>query len=242
LEATKKTTKERRMPRHARLRIGGVPFHVIQRGHNRAPCFFSDGDRTFYIDELARQAGRLEVSVHAYVLMTNHVHLLMTAPDPDGIPRLMKSLNQRYVRRVNRKLERTGTLWEGRYRSCLVDTDAYLLTCHRSVELNPVRAGLATHPGEYRWSSHRGNALGAPDPVLSPHPIMESLGRDAADRQAGYRELFRQDVEPQALEQIRASTNGGFAFGSERFQKEMAERLNRRVTRLRRGGARRRRT
>lgn len=223
------------MPRHARLRVAGIPFHVIQRGHNRQPCFFSVADRDYYLAELRQQAARHGVAVHAYVLMTNHVHLLMTSADADGIPELMKLLGQRYVRYVNQRQQRTGTLWAGRYRSCLVDTEGYLLVCHRYIELNPVRAGMVEHAGEYRWSSYRANALGEPGQLLSPHPVMESLGRDPADRHAAYRELFRNDLEPHVLEQIRASTNGGFALGSDRFQREMAERLRRRVRPLRRG-------
>ena len=228
------------MPRHARLRVAGIPFHVIQRGHNRAPCFFSPADRACYLAELSQQANGHGVAIHAYVLMTNHVHLLMTSADADGIPRLMKLLGQRYVRYINRKQQRTGTLWEGRYRSCLVDTDGYLLTCHRYIELNPVRAGMVERPGDYRWSSYRANALGEHDPVVSRHSIMQSLGCGPEDCRAGYRDLFRRDLTPQTLEQIRTSTNGGFALGSERFQKELADRLQRRVTRLARGGARRR--
>jgi putative transposase len=226
------------MPRHARLRVAGIPFHVIQRGHNRGSCFFSPVDRAYYLSELREQAGRWGVTVHAYVLMTNHVHLLMTPADADGIPLLMKLLGQRYVCHVNRTQLRTGTLWEGRYRSCLVDTEGYLLTCHRYIELNPVRAGLVGHPAEYLWSSYRANALGEGDPVLSPHPVMGSLGRDPAERQAAYRELFRHDLAPQVIEEIRASTNGGFVVGGERFQKEMANRLQRQVVPLTRGRAR----
>jgi putative transposase len=227
------------MPRHARLRVAGIPFHVIQRGHNRAPCFFSEADHMYYLGELREQARRGDVAVHAYVLMTNHVHLLMTAADTEGIPQVMKLLGQRYVRYVNRAQGRSGTLWGGRYRSCLVDTEDYLLTCHRYVELNPVRAGIVAHPADYRWSSFRANALGEHDPMLSPHPVMDALGRDRAERHASYRELFGQDLAPHVIAQIRASTNGGFVLGGERFQKEMAERLRRRVTPLRRGGARR---
>ncbi len=230
------------MPRHARLRAAGIPFHVIQRGHNRGACFFSQADRGYYLDELRQQASRLGVAVHAYVLMTNHIHLLMTAGDVDGVPQLMKLIGQRYVRYFNRRRQRTGTLWEGRYRSCLVDTDGYLLTCHRYIELNPVRAGLVGHPAEYPWSSYRGNALGERDPLLSRHPIMESLGRDPEERHAGYRDLFRHDLAQQVVEQIRASTNGGFALGTERFQKELADRLQRRVVPLKHGGPRPRRS
>jgi len=226
------------MPRQARLRVAEVPFHVIQRGHNRAPCFFADADRAYYLEELRRQAEGRGVAVHAYVLMTNHVHLLMTSADADGIPDAMKLLSQRYVQYINRRRQRTGTLWEGRYRSCLVDSEGYLLACHRYIELNPVRAGMVDDPAAYRWSSYRANALGAPDAVIRHHPVMESLGRELPDRHAAYRELFSNELPAQFVEQIRASTNSGFALGSERFHKEMAALLRRRVTPLSRGGAR----
>jgi putative transposase len=226
------------MPRHARLRVAGIPFHVIQRGHNRAPCFFAEGDRAYYLDELRRQAGARGVAVHAYVLMTNHVHLLMTAADADGIPEVMKLLGQRYVHYINRRRQRTGTLWQGRYRSCLVDSEGYLLACHRYIELNPVRAGMVGHPGDYRWSSYAGNALGARDPVLEAHPVMESLGPDAPTRSAAYKAMFLDELAPTLVAQIRASTNGGFALGSQRFQRQMASLLRRRVTPKGRGGSR----
>lgn len=221
------------MPRQPRLRVAGIPFHVIQRGHNRAPCFLSERDRTYYLEELRRLASSHAVAIHAYVLMTNHVHLLMTAADSDGIPRFMKRLGERYVRHFNRRLQRIGTLWAGRYRSCLVDTEGYLLVCHRYIELNPVRAGMVGHPADYRWSSYRANALGEADPVLSPHPVMESLGRDPAERRAAYEELFRDPLSAQVLDEIRLSTNGGFALGSDGFQKDVALRSGRRVVRLR---------
>lgn len=229
------------MPRHARLRVAGVPFHVIQRGHNRAPCFFDDADRQHYLDELRRQADSRGVAVHAYVLMTNHVHLLMTSTDANGIPDAMKLLGQRYVHHINRRRQRIGTLWQGRYRSCLVDCEGYLLTCHRYIELNPVRAGMVAAPGDYRWSSYAGNVLGRHDPVIRPHPVMEALGCDPQSRRAAYGEMFRDELAPKLVEQIRASTNSGFALGGERFQKEMADLLRRRVTPLGRGGARSRR-
>ena len=224
------------MPRQPRLRIAGIPFHVIQRGHNRAPCFRADCDRLHYLGELRRQASSHGVAIHAYVLMTNHVHLLMTAADADGIPRLMKRLGERYVHYFNRALRRTGTLWEGRYRSCLVDTEGYLLACHRYIELNPVRAGIVARPADYRWSSYRANALGEVDALLSPHPIMEILGSEPAERRAGYRDLFRDALSEQMLDQIRRSTNGGFALGTEKFQEDMAAKLKRRMVPLRRRG------
>ena len=223
------------MPRQPRLRVAGIPFHVIQRGHNRAPCFLSGHDRAHYLEELARQAASHGVAIHAYVLMTNHAHLLMTASDSDGIPRLMKRLGERYVRYFNRRGQRTGTLWEGRYRSCLVDTEGYLLACHRYVELNPVRAGMVERPDDYRWSSYRANALGEADPLVSPHPILDGLGREPAERRVAYQELFRDALSARVLEEIRSSTNGGFALGSDAFKKDMAQRTGRRVAPLRRG-------
>ena len=217
------------MPRHARLRVAGIPFHVIQRGHNRAPCFFAEGDRAYYLDELRRQADARDVAVHAYVLMTNHVHLLMTAADADGIPEVMKLLGQRYVHYINRRRQRTGTLWQGRYRSCLVDSEGYLLTCHRYIELNPVRAKMVRHPREYRWSSYRANAEGKPNMLITPHDMYQRLARSASGRQEAYHALFKAHIDDVLLDEIRNSTNGNYVLGSERFQEEIGMMLGRRV-------------
>jgi putative transposase len=217
------------MPRRARLCLADVPFHVIQRGHNRNPCFFREEDYRRYLDELGVQALRHGVGIHAYVLMTNHVHLLATPPDADALGLFMKSLGQRYVHYVNRSYERTGTLWGGRFRSCLVDSESYLLVCHRYIECNPVRAGMVATPGAYRWSSYRANALGASDPVLTPHPCVAALGKNA------YRDLFLQELDSAMLDRIRDTTNAGFALGSDRFRRDVARRLGRRVEALRRG-------
>lgn len=217
------------MPRRPRLCAANVPFHVIQRGNNRGDCFFRDADRFQYLSCLQGQAQRLGVAVHAYVLMNNHVHLLMTPTDPDAISQVMKFLGQRYVQYVNRTHERTGSLWEGRFRSSLVDSEAYLLVCHRYIECNPVRAGMVARPADYRWSSHRSNALGERDPLITSHPILSTLGSTAEERLAAYREMFSGELDQPTLAHIRTMTNGGFALGSERFRKTLAGTLGRRV-------------
>lgn len=217
------------MPRRPRLRIADIPFHVIQRGNNRSPCFFTQADYYKYLTELGQLSRQHNVAIHAYVLMTNHTHLLMTARHADGVPLLMKFLGQRYVQHVNRKHDRTGSLWEGRFRSCLVDTDSYFLTCHRYIETNPVRAGMVAHPADYRWSSYRANAEGMPDALLSPHPVICALGRTASERRAAYREMFEEDLKPGELDRIRGATNAGFVLGNAGFERRMAIALGRRV-------------
>ena len=217
------------MPRRPRLRIAGIPFHVIQRGNNRSPCFFVQADYYRYLGELGQLSREHGVAVHAYVLMTNHVHLLLTAQREDGVPQLMKFLGQRYVQYVNRRHERTGSLWEGRFRSCLVDTEGYLLTCHRYIETNPVRAGMVRHPADYRWSSYRANAEGLPDALISPHAVIQALGETVEARRAAYRDLFEDSLSEPQLELIRSTTNSGFVLGNEHFQQRMASVLGKRV-------------
>jgi putative transposase len=167
--------------------------------------------------------------VHAYVLMPNPVHLLLSADRADAAGQLMKALGQRYVQYVNRTYQRSGTLWEGRFRSCLTQEDAYLLTCQRYIELNPVRADMVSHPADYRWSSYRANAQGEADPVVTPHPLYTALGADASARLAAYRELFRYDLEPSLGDEIRWATNGNFALGNERFAARVLSALGRRA-------------
>ena len=164
------------MPRRARIVLPNVPIHLIQRGNNRHACFFADEDYRFYLDWLAKHAGKTGCRVHAYVLMTNHVHLLLSSDKADAPGALMKALGQRYVQYVNRTYRRSGTLWEGRFRSCPIQEETYLLACQRYIELNPVRAGMVPHPAEYRWSSYRANAQGEADALLQPHPLYTALG------------------------------------------------------------------
>jgi len=217
------------MPRRARISLPNVPVHLIQRGNNRQPCFFADEDYCRYLDWLGEYASKSGCRIHAYVLMTNHVHLLLTADHADAGGGLMKLLGQRYVQYVNRAYHRSGTLWEGRFRSCPVQEENYLLGCQRYIELNPVRANMVAHPAEYRWSSYGANAQGAADALVQMHPLYAALGGDAAARQAVYRELFRHELEPGMVDEIRRATNGNFALGGERFGDAVAEVIGRRA-------------
>ena len=219
------------MPRRARLVLPEIPLHVIQRGNNRAVCFNAETDYLFYLDWLARSAHDSGCTIHAYCLMTNHVHLLLSASTPDAPGTLMKQLGQRYVQYFNRTYRRSGTLWEGRFRSCLLQEEGYLLECHRYIELNPVRAAMVEHPAMYRWSSYRANAQGERSSLLKPHPLYEVLGSGEEERQAAYRELFRYQLEPGLIDEIRAATNGNYVLGGSRFQQEIATALGQRVTR-----------
>jgi putative transposase len=218
------------MPRRARLTLADVPLHIIQRGNNRQDCFFAEEDYRFYLDCLEEYATASGCAVHAYVLMTNHVHLLVTPSGAESAGRMMKRLGQRYVQYVNRSYRRSGTLWEGRYRSCLVQEEAYLLACARYIELNPLRAGMVDHPSDYRWSSYRANAEGERDTLVVPHRLYRVLGSRSETRQAAYRALFRDDPAPAFLADIRRATNGNFALGDRGFQTRVASALGRRVT------------
>jgi putative transposase len=226
------------MPRHARLRVAGHPCHVWQRGVNRCACFAGDGDRRFYLDLLAEYARKHDCAIHAYVLMTNHVHLLVTPSGLDGLSRLMKNVGERYVPRFNRAHGRTGTLWEGRFRSNLVQTESYLFTCQRYIELNPVRADLVAHPGDYRWSSYATNATGSPSNLVTPHPLYMSLGQDPQERADAYRSMFGAPTDKE-IELIREAVKGGFALADKAFAYALQRETERPVTRRKQGRPRR---
>ena len=217
------------MPRRARISLPNVPLHLIQRGNNRQVCFFADEDYRIYLDWLLEYAGNAGCRIHAYVLMTNHVHLLVSAERGAAPGAMMKALGQRYVQYVNRTYRRSGTLWEGRFRSCPTQSDTYLLACQRYIELNPVRAGMVEHPADYRWSSYRVNARGEENPLIRPHELYLALGSDPPGRQAAYRELFRHELEPAMVDAIRRATNGNFALGNSVFAEQIASALGRRV-------------
>ncbi|HEX9627197.1 MAG TPA: transposase [Acidiferrobacterales bacterium] len=229
------------MPRRARLAVAGSPWHIIQRGNNRSACFYADEDYRRYLDTLEVLAERYGCALHAYVLMTNHVHLLLTPERRDSAGLLMKHLGQRYVQYINRTYRRSGTLWEGRYRSCLTQSEEYVLACYRYIELNPVRAGIVSHPREYRWSSYRANAEGRVNALLAPHPEFLQLGPTETERRAAYMGLFAKRLDTERLAEIRAATNGNVALGNERFRVEIERMLARRVTRGRPGRPRRER-
>ena len=203
------------MPRSPRLEEPNVPLHVIQRGNNRAACFFGDVDRRFYLKSLTEAAMRRGVAIHAYVLMTNHVHLLATPAKAGAVALMLQDLGRKYVRIINTIHERTGTLWEGRYRSSLVADERYLATCHRYIELNPVRAGIVDDPADYPWSSHAHYALGRTDHAITEHPFYLTLGTSPEDRRRAFRLLFLEALEESTLAHIRDATNAGSALGSE---------------------------
>jgi REP-associated tyrosine transposase len=217
------------MPRRARLRVAGLPLHLIQRGNNRSACFYADEDYALYLRHLDELSRKFRCAVHAYVLMTNHVHLLLTPVRKDGPSLLMKHLGQRYVQYINKTYRRSGTLWEGRFRSSIVQEQGYLLRCYRYIELNPVRAAMVKHPRDYPWTSYSANAEGKPSQLLRPHEEYLALGRQDKDRLAAYRALFRSELDTKELEEIRIAVNGGFALGNARFKQEIAAMLGRRV-------------
>jgi putative transposase len=217
------------MPRQPRLDLAGIPQHIVQRGNDRQPCFFSEIDYLRYLDDLREITLRESCAVHAYVLMTNHVHLLMTPSSIGQIARIMQALGRRYVRYVNDRYRRTGTLWEGRYKACLVDSDAHLLRCYRYIELNPVRARMVADVSEYAWSSYAHNALGAVNPLIKPHACYLSLGSTSIERCEAYRDLVRQSVDPEELARIRLHLQRQHALGSERFRSAIEAQLARRA-------------
>jgi putative transposase len=190
----------------------------VQRGHDRRDCFQHDTDYLVYLANLRDLSASTECALHAYCLMTNHVHLLLTPSTPQACALLMRNLGQRYVQYFNRRYQRRGTLWEGRFRSCLVDSASYVIACHRYIERNPVRAGMVPSAGSYRWSSYRGNAGQAPNAILTPHPEYLALGLADASRHAAYHELCAAGDAPAFLAAIRDATNGGFALVGERLK------------------------
>ena len=214
------------MPRYA---APGWPQHVIQRGTNRSVLFVAGSDYGFFLECLRTACEKHGCHVHAYVLMTNHVHLLITPTTASGIGQVMQSVCRKYVRRFNDTYQRTGTLCEGRYKATLVDTEHYLLACHRYIELNPVRAGLVEAPGDYPWSSYRANGLSATDPLVAPHERYLALGENVRARQAAYRALFGEPLTDATLSDIRHATNKGWALGSRRFRDDVARLLARRT-------------
>lgn len=216
------------MPRCARIVLPGTALHVVHRGNNRAQCFFTDQDKAFYLFQLGRILPRSRCLLHAYCLMDNHVHLLVTPAEPESCALLMKPVAQIYAHYFNKAHRRSGYLWEGRFKSCLVQAQHYLLACYRYIEMNPVRASIAPS-ADFAWSSFRANAYGQPSPLITPHAEYVQLGKTASERQAVYRDLFGQALAPSAADEIRRATNGGFVLGDSSFKNTMARRLGRRV-------------
>ncbi len=197
------------MARLARNVAAGQPHHVIQRGNNRQAIFVDDADHRRYLDWLAEIAREHELSVHAYVLMPNHVHLLVTPPTNESLSRAMQALGRRFVRWFNDRHQRSGSLWEGRFRSSVIDSDRYLLTCSRYIELNPVRAGIVGDPAHYRWSSYAHHVGLRSDPLISDHALLWGLGNTPFERQSAYRKLFDVALPTDDLDLLRRAANRG---------------------------------
>ena len=223
------------MARQPRYRLPGQPQHITQRGTNRSPIFGARRDYEFYGECLEQACRRHGCVVHAYAMMTNHVHLLVTPTNATGISKVMHSVGTRYAQYFNWKHDRTGAFWESRYRSVVIDSERYLLNCYRYIELNPVRAGITSHPAEYQWSSYHANALGWRDRIVTPHRLYLSLDDDDATRMLAYRALCQTPLDDSILSEIRTATCTGWALGQVPIRSDVLQRPARRAAPLPKG-------
>ncbi|MDQ7089501.1 MAG: transposase [Methylococcales bacterium] len=205
------------MPRKPRISPIGIPQHVIVRGNNRQVCFTNENDMTFYLNCLKNYSKKHDLQIHAWVLMTNHIHLLCTPMKKNSVSKTMQDVGRLYVCYFNRTYHRTGTLWEGRYKSSLVQSDYYLLAVYRYIELNPLRASMVNDPADYAFSSYQINALGKPSDLCTPHSEYLSLGDNDKKRQKKYKLLFKQRLDNKLINDIRKITNKGMAIGNDNF-------------------------
>ena len=219
------------MARLPRLTLPGQPHHIIQRGNNRQAIFLSSGDRQFLLDLLKENATKFGVAIHAYVLMTNHFHVLATPSTADGLPHMMQAVGRRYVRLFNDSNHRSGTLWEGRYKSTLIQAERYLLACMVYIDLNPVRAGLSTQASDFPWSSYGHYAGLRADELITPHPLFWTLGNTPFAREAAYAQLVRAGVSQQQQSDLTKSALRGWALGEGSYVSDLQKRTNRRVAR-----------
>ena len=217
------------MPRMQRIMAAGFPQHVVQRGNNREDCFFAEADHAAYLHWLERAARTYQVAIHAYVLMANHVHLLVTPGSEGGVSRMMQYLGRHYVQYINKTYRRSGTLWERRFHASVVETEAYLLTLHRYIELNPVRAGMVKAPEEYKWSSAKEHLAPVGSSLIVDHDVYVRLGATPSVRARAYGALIGEPLEEGALSQIRIASRQGGVLGSDQFKDQIEIQLGRRV-------------
>ena len=217
------------MPRQPRFQFPDYPYHVIQRGNDRQAIVHRGADAAMLLRTLRECAERAEVDIHAYVVMTNHLHLLATPRTDRGLSRMMQCYGRRYVRYFNAAHHRTGTLWEGRFKSSLVETERYLLACYRYIELNPVRAGMVDRPWEYRWSSCRANVLGEPDDLVVPHSEFNELARDRELRMRTYREMLMDAIDDETLARFRRSIHHDQPMAADRYVSSIEKLVGRRL-------------
>ena len=217
------------MPRKPRMFVAGTPCHVIQRGNNRSVCFFEAQNYQFYLHCLKEACIRYDVALHAYVLMTNHVHLLMTPSEQTGVSRVMQSIGRRYVQYINSRYNRTGTLFEGRFKASLVQQDAYFLMCMRYIELNPVRANMVLTPAQYTWSSFHENTGMATRHLVRPHYVYLALASERTNVEQSYLSLFENEMTIKQVSEITNAWQFNMPYGSKRFLNEIELTLNRRI-------------
>ena len=223
------------MARLQRATPAGIPVHILHRGNNRQACFKNNGDYSAFLWWLREYSEKFMVEIHTWALMENHYHLLCTPQVEDGLSRMVQALGRQYVRYFNRQNQRTGTLWEGRYRSSLVQPGSYLLDVYRYIELNPVRAALTSNPSEFNWSSSQINASGKPSALCKPHAEYLKLGETRTECAENYKLKCESGLDEKRLEEIRKSINKGLAFGDEEFKIEVEEMTGRRQRALKSG-------
>ena len=223
------------MARLARLAVAGQAHHLIQRGNNGQAIFVDDEDRNSYLASLREAASTHAVAIHAYVLMDNHVHLLVTPSTAEGLSRMMQSLGRRYVSGFNRRHGRSGTLWEGRFRGAVIESERYFLACMRYIEANPVRAGMVAHPADYAWSSHAHHAGQRSDPVLTDHSLFWSLGNTPFDRQSAYKLISEQPLASDVVQALTTTALKSWGLGSAEYLQRISEGSDRRATPRSRG-------
>lgn len=223
------------MARLPRLIVPGQPHHVIQRGAGQQPIFLDTDDYLMFLRYLKKGARQFKVAIHAYVLMSNHLHLLASPADATGLARTMQWIGRYYVPYFNVKYARTGTLWQGRYKTAVIDSERYFLLCSRYIELNPVRAGIVAAPGDFRWSSYRHHVGLAHDPLITEHPLYWALGNTPFAREAVYQHLVDQTVSAQDATALTEATLKGWAIGSESFKKALEKDVRQRVTPVKAG-------
>ncbi len=223
------------MPRKPRFFLPHVPNHVVQRGKNRSPVFFESTDYYFYLDKLREALLKYDVALHSYVLMTNHIHLLMSAKDKTAISLLMQYVGRFYVPYINHKYQFSGSIWEGRFKSNLIESERYLLACMRYIEENPVRANMVNSAKEYLFSSFHSNALGQKNVLITEHEVFMRLSDDKDKRHLFYSQLFNQELDDDALSQIRLGYQSGTPIGSRAFKTEIESAIGRKIGKLQRG-------
>ena len=223
------------MPRKPRFYLPGQPVHVVQRGNCKQAVYFEDDDYRAYLNWLKEGAHKHGCNIHAYVLMTNHVHLLLTPITRDSISKTIQYVGRNYVSYVNAKYGKSGTLWEGRHKGSVINSENYLLACMRYIEMNPVRAGMVEHPMEYPWSSYSANAAGQTNFLIEPHIQYLVLDNDENTRLTAYRELFRNDLDSRLIHDIRTTLQTGTPLGNETFRRQIENTLGCKVGQARRG-------